>query len=184
MRRSRTRLVSEPDMFNTYILLPSFMPVQVDPSMTDLFGSEVRVRTLALLAGSEKPISAYRVAQATGDQGTQVYSVLRKAREGGLVEESQAENGSSIWFLTDSDLRAMLKRRVRISVASDFLELSSRKSEPRPAPKLDLSNFRGEPVSSDSEQYRPPEKDELLERRGLRSRRQTIEAWSRARKRP
>ncbi|MGA7922851.1 MAG: hypothetical protein WCA77_02610 [Thermoplasmata archaeon] len=150
--------------------------------MSGLFGSEVRARTLGVLAGAERPITAYRVAQATGDQGTQVYTALRKAKEWGIVEENREKGGASVWSLSDPNLRSFLNQRIRISVLAEFMDSSRRKTRPGALLNIDLSAYPSKPIPQDSELYRPPEKDELLERRGLRSRRQTLEAWKKARK--
>ena len=71
-----------------------------------LFGSRVRAEVLEALASTPRPLSAYRVARATGAQPIQVLSIL-KSLEPHLVRH--APNG---WVLTSDPLRRFLRDEI------------------------------------------------------------------------
>jgi DNA-binding transcriptional ArsR family regulator len=97
------------------------MTLEVDPGLVALFGSQTRVRTLAPLACSPSPLTAYRVAWMTGVQRTKVYSELRRLAAAGVVAERKSGGNRSTWELVDPEVRSLLRRRARISWSEDWL---------------------------------------------------------------
>jgi hypothetical protein len=83
--------------------------MNVDPSLVVVFGSENRLRILAVLANAQHPLTAYRVAQIGDVRAAKAYPELRRLAEAGLVEESR-----SGWILRDEDVGALLRKRVRV----------------------------------------------------------------------
>ncbi len=91
------------------------MEARTDPVLVALFGSETRVRTLAVLAGAYRPMTAYRVAKVGGVPIQKAYEEFRRLGRSGLV--TQRESG---WVLADADVRALLRKRVRIRWSDDL----------------------------------------------------------------
>jgi DNA-binding transcriptional ArsR family regulator len=85
------------------------MRPKVDPALVAAFGSATRVLTLAALANSNVPLTAYRVAKIGGLRPPKVYEELRRAKARGLVGESGGKH-----VLLDADLRTLVQRRARI----------------------------------------------------------------------
>jgi len=148
----------------------------VDPGLAALFGSEDRVRTLAALANAEAPLTAYRVAAMVGMKPPNVYRELKRLLEVNEVARAQTPRGREGWTLVDSDVRALLRRRLRI-VWIDDLSLGAQDRERRAAwamrrseaEPLDLSEFTpGRPLSAAAIRRRK-EKDETLARVGART---------------
>ena len=153
------------------------MALDVDPAMTALFGSETRVRTLAILSNSTLPLTGYRIAKISGDEPIKVYAVLRTLSQNGLVVRSRDDRGSSAWTVTDPDLRRLFRRRVRISWEPDWTaEVAGRaaltKRLPRGILGIDLRKYRSSARASSKlrELKRPPRKDRILASSGLPTR--------------
>ncbi|MCI4319163.1 MAG: hypothetical protein L3K23_03390 [Thermoplasmata archaeon] len=85
------------------------MKTAVDPSLLSLFGSRTRLLTMAVLANADEPLTGYRVAVIAGLPREKVYPELRKGIATGLLRSSS--NG---FRMVDSDVRALLRKRVRI----------------------------------------------------------------------
>ncbi len=85
------------------------MGVDVDPALTSLIGSTSRLLTLAVLANADEPLTGYRVAKVANLPRQKVYPELRRSIEAGLVRKT-----ASGFTLTDADVRALLRKRVRI----------------------------------------------------------------------
>jgi len=138
------------------------MKFGVDSRLVTVFGSEARVRTLAVLANARRPITAYRVGIVGGVSMPKVYSEISRLSNAGLLERRR--NG---WVLVDEDIRRLMQRRVRISWSEDWLEGErerARRAEriiAEPDLWFDISKYRSN--SSIAAQYakefrRPPEK--------------------------
>lgn len=82
---------------------------KIDPLLVAAFGSETRVRTLAVLANATGPLTAYRVALVGGIPVDKAYREFRRLARAKLIDRRQ--NG---WVLGDDDLRSMLRRRFRV----------------------------------------------------------------------
>jgi len=155
------------------------MRFTLDPGVAALFGSESRALILAPLANAFDPMTAYRIAAVAQLQRTKVYSELRRLEKAGIVRSSSVADGPTVWTLTDPDLRAFLRRRVRFWSWADWQRRRSRTSGPRRprndwAEKFDSSKYRPNPsaVPNPREFRRPREKDRILAELGLpRSRR-------------
>lgn len=152
------------------------MVLQVDAGLAALFGSEDRVRTLAALANAEAPLTAYRVAAMVGMEPPNVYRELRRLVKVNEVTRVSTPEGRNGWTVVDPDVRALLRRRLRIVWIQD-LSRGARDRERRAVlamqrsrrDPLDLSKFTpGRPLT-DSEIRRRREKDEVLQRAGART---------------
>jgi hypothetical protein len=152
------------------------MTLAVDPGMVALFGSETRVLTLAPLANGSGPLTAYRIAAVTGVQRTKVYSELRRLARARIVRELSTGEGRSEWELIDPDIRALLRRRARIVWSEDLQReapaLARRTRALMAAARrdpIDPRLLKGTLTLRNPEDFvRPPEKDELLARLGLK----------------
>lgn len=149
------------------------MPLAVDPGLAALFGSEDRVRTLAALANAEAPLTAYRVASMMGMQPPNVYRELRRLLQFNEVERIRTPQGTNGWRVVDADVRALLRRRLRVVWSQDLIRgarerseqaaLSVQKSSETP---LDLSQFtRGRPLRA-VDARRRQQKDTVLAKAG------------------
>ncbi len=145
------------------------MVLPVDPGLARLFGSEERVRTLAALANAETPLTAYRVASMVGMKPPNVYRELRRLLEYGEVERVPTAENREGWRVVDPDLRALLRRRLRVVWSQDLIRgardrsrraaLVIRRSSRTP---LDLTRFTpGRPPSTATVRRRQ-EKDKVL----------------------
>lgn len=105
------------------------MAERTDPAIVAFCGSETRARTLGVLANAEFPMSGYRVARVAGVPEPKVYLELRRAVKAGIVRR---EPGG--FQLTDADLRALLRRRIRLYWAKDWDR--TRSSWPSETPRL------------------------------------------------
>ena len=85
------------------------MTERTDPALVAFCGSETRVRTLGVLANAEFPMTGYRVAKVAGVPESKVYPELRKGIRVGIVRKER-----SGYRLIDSDLRGLLRKRVRL----------------------------------------------------------------------
>lgn len=151
------------------------MGLAVDPGLAALFGSEDRVRTLAALANADAPLTAYRIATVVGMKPANVYRELKRLVQFNEVERAPTLKGTSGWRLVDADVRALLRRRLRVVWSEDFLRgarergrraaLAVRRSSRAP---LDLASFEpGRPPSAGAIRRRL-EKDQTLTKAGAR----------------
>ena len=86
------------------------MRTDIDPAVVAAFGSETRVRTLAVLANAHGPLTAYRIGLVGDVPFPKVYRELYRLEKAGVVgREGKA------WTLLDSALASYLSRRVRIA---------------------------------------------------------------------
>jgi hypothetical protein len=86
-----------------------------DPVLEQLVGSRTRLLTAAVLANSDEPLTGYRIAKIAKLPREKVYPELSKGVKSGLF--GQRGNG---FFLLDSDLRALLRKRIRIRWDSEW----------------------------------------------------------------
>jgi hypothetical protein len=70
-----------------------------------LFGSRVRAGVLETLAGTSKPLSAYRVAKAIGAQPIQVLTILKALRPEVVRHDERG------WQLVNEPLRRFFRDR-------------------------------------------------------------------------
>jgi hypothetical protein len=152
------------------------MSLEMDPGLSVLFGGDTRASILAVLAGASTPFTGYRVAKVAQVQPIKAYAELRRLRDAGFVRETSSGSGKSSWLLTDSNLRSLLARRVRVAWWNDWepgMERRARRAEATLAQigRFDLSKFKPNPSAiSDPEEYsRPAEKDRVLKTMGLRT---------------
>lgn len=141
--------------------------MEVEPALVALFGSETRLRLLAVLANAQHPMSAYRVAKVGEVRPPKAYPQLDRLRAAGLVAGTP-----SGWIITDNDVAALLRKRVRIAWEGDwFRDKPKRDREDRrryrelrrgPSPVWDGIGPLRHGVA------RRRAKDELLVRHGLR----------------
>lgn len=150
------------------------MALDVDPDTVALFGSETRVRTLAILSNSSMPLTGYRIAKISGDQPIKVYTVLRSLAESSLVGRRRVGRGRTVWTMVDPDLRRFFRRRVRISWEFDWNSEAARRAAatqalPTGVLDVDLTNFRSSarPTPKLRELKRSPRKDRILASAGL-----------------
>jgi DNA-binding transcriptional ArsR family regulator len=94
-------------------------PLAVDPKVEAFVGSANRVRTLAPIANAARPLTAYRIAWLARVPRSKVYVELRRLSESGLVEERKDRKGRSTWTMTDADVAAFLRKKVRIAWSED-----------------------------------------------------------------
>ena len=150
------------------------MGVPIDPGMAALFGSATRARTLAVLANSPEPLTGYRIAEVSGDERIKVYSVLASLAKTGVVTSAQRDDGRAVvWTLRDSDIRSLLRRRVRLVGEGEWdagvaRRLSERKVVRDRILEIDLSKYPSLPREVVRELERPPRKDRELVAAGLR----------------
>ena len=139
--------------------------MRVNPALVTLFGSETRVRTLAVLAGAHQPLTAYRVAKVGEIPIPKAYEELRRLGKAGLVRKESAG-----WVIQDQDVARLLRKRLRIRWADDwFAELNRRRDRKVPP----ASGRAARPPKGwkprDPERFvRSPIKDEILRRMGLK----------------
>jgi hypothetical protein len=143
--------------------------MKIDPHLVALFGSETRVRVLAVLAGAYRPITAYRVGKTGSVPMPKAYREIYRLENAGLV----GRKGDG-WVLLDNDVRTLLRKRVRILWLEDF-SAERRRAAPRrqailhrladlPTPRFPKGWKPREP-----ERFRrDPGKDEILRELGLR----------------
>jgi DNA-binding PadR family transcriptional regulator len=146
------------------------MAVSVDPAVSALFGSETRVRALAPLANSQRPLTGYRVARMMGIPRTKIYSELTRLESEGWVTRSLDGRGRAVWTLNDPDVRRLLRRRVRVVLAdeafSGSVELASKTRQVMQSLRLNPVDRRlldGPFTPANPRDYdRPPTKDAAL----------------------
>jgi len=147
------------------------MKPRVDALLVAAFGSETRVLTLAALANSTAPLTAYRVAKIAGLRPPKVYDEIRRARASGLVTQSAGKLS-----LRDPDLRSLLRKRVRLFGWDDWRSGKDRwepirKTIANRLRTMSPPRFRGERGWSPRHRevyHRDPRKNESLREMGLR----------------
>ncbi|MGP8077116.1 MAG: hypothetical protein ACLQD8_04815 [Thermoplasmata archaeon] len=146
------------------------MEPDLDPRLVALFGSETRVRTLAVLASAHAPMTAYRIGKVGGVSMPKVYREVARLEMAGLIEAHQAG-----WVLLDRDVRALLRKRIRISWAPDWLAERTRRL---PGERALFERLRKTPHARPSPGWQPRDpkrfqrsafKDEILRNMGLRT---------------
>jgi DNA-binding transcriptional ArsR family regulator len=155
------------------------MKADVDPALLSLFGSRTRLLTMAALASAQEPLTGYRVAAIAGLPREKVYPELRKGVAAGLL--TSARDG---FRMVDADIRSLLRKRVRVRWDKEWdraragwdEETRSRlttllASIPTDSTYLRPEGWTPSPSARKAirEMERPPSKDALLRRRGLRS---------------
>ena len=162
-----------------------------NPQLAALFGSDARVRTLAVLANSRSPLTGYRIAKVATFSPTKAYAELRRLTTARLIRRE-----GKGWVLSDDDVRLLLQKKVRWSWIDAWDQ--DRKGWKEETPRLlseSLSSVREERARNpyflrpkgyrptrDAEKVveewrRPPSKDRALRRLGLRTSKR--EDWSR-----
>jgi DNA-binding transcriptional ArsR family regulator len=151
------------------------MPTAVDAGLAALFGSEDRVRTLAALANSSSPLTAYRVAKIVEMRPPNVYRELKRLLKGEVVTRTTMKDGSTVWQLREADLRSFFRARMRVTWSDDLVS-GARDRERRAAAvirrsaeePLDLSRFSPGRRLTAAEIQRRRRKDQVLARAGAK----------------
>jgi hypothetical protein len=91
------------------------MRAPIDSRLLAAFGSETRVRTLAVLANAFRPLTAYRIAKTGDILLSKVYGELERLAGAGVV----ARRGKG-WVLLDWELGFLVAKRVRVSWSEDL----------------------------------------------------------------
>ena len=155
------------------------MRAGVDPALLSLFGSQTRLLTMAVLANADESLTGYRIALIAGLPREKVYPELRKGVATRLLVRTP--DG---YQLIDEDVRRLLRKRVRIRWDKEWDREREGWNE-RTRDRLDalLASIPRDPaylrprrwkpsVSARAvirEKRRPPSKDRLLRRLGLRT---------------
>lgn len=165
------------------------MKADVDPSLTSLFGSQTRLLTMAVLANAEEPLTGYRVAKIADLPRAKVYPEIRKGVTTGLL--TRVDEG---YRMVDSDVRALLRKRIRIRWDEEWDRARKGWNEqtlgrlgtilasiPTDPGYLRPKGWRPSPSARKAirEMERLPLKDLILARRGLRT--SAREDWARGR---
>jgi len=163
------------------------MKVAANGQLASLFGSENRSLVLAVLASASKPLTGYRVARAFGGQKIKVNAELRRLEEVGFVRSSRGAKGGRTWVLEDEELRALVRKRMRIFFVDEWerLNLSKGRTVDRlleeieaslPSPKKSPEFYRPARWKPNRdvrrtirELTRSPEKDAILRRHRART---------------
>jgi hypothetical protein len=132
---------------------------------------------LGVLANATIPYSGYRIAKVARVQLIKASAELRRFKEAGIVRELPGNRRGSMWTLTDPNLRAFFRQRVRIFSWED-LRSQSRDRERRGRkilaefPTWDFSKYTPNPsvVSHPEDFIRRPGKDAELAGLGLKTR--------------
>jgi DNA-binding transcriptional ArsR family regulator len=141
----------------------------IDPRIIATFGSETRVRILAVLANAHRPLTAYRVGVTGGVPFPRLYREIARLEKAGLVERK-----GSGWILVDRDVAALLRKRVRIVWDEDWFAEVDRRA---PSEDLRLDELRRLPHLRPPQGWkprvpgsldRPKGKDRMLRQMGLR----------------
>ncbi|MGC2034987.1 MAG: helix-turn-helix domain-containing protein [Thermoplasmata archaeon] len=144
------------------------MSSELDPALAAAFGSETRLRVLAVLAHAYGPLTGYRVAKTGGVSIPKAHEQLHRLERSGLV--AHREDG---WVILDRDVRILLRKRIRIRAWDDWLTEKAEK-EPRIVALFDrLSRAphaeapKGWEPRDPKRFHRDPRKDKILGRMGL-----------------
>jgi len=140
-------------------------------SLLSVIRSVTRAYTLAVLAGSRVPMTAYRIASLAELSPPNVYVELRRLAKAGVVEER--ERG---WLLVDERVRAFCEGQGPLFSRRYTLEAKRRWSrenrariaelKSRPLPRTE--EWKGRPPRLMREFSRSPTKNRLLRAAGLR----------------
>jgi hypothetical protein len=149
-------------------ILTLTMKPELDAALSAAFGSETRLRVLAVLSNAYRPLTGYRIAK-TGDVPIpKAHEQLHRLERSGLV--AHLVDG---WIIQDRDVRALLRKRIRIRAWNDWLTEKAEK-EPRVAALFDrLSKAphaeapKGWKPRDPKRFHRDPRKDLILGRMGL-----------------
>ncbi len=141
--------------------------MDLDPALTAMFGSETRLRLLAVLANAQHPMTAYRVAKVGGVRAAKAYPELDRLKRARLISDTP-----SGWTFRDEDVATLLRKRVRIFWDGDWFRDKARRDREdrrryrrlRQLPAPDWSGLG--PIRYDVERRRA--KDELLAGVGMR----------------
>ena len=131
---------------------------------------------LVTLANATRPLTACRIATRPGVQRTKVNAELRRLAAANILKAAPRASGRALWQVSDPDIRRLIRRRARIAWSEDLvadaprLAAQTRRvvalSQERP---VDLRILKREFTPRNPEEFvRPPEKDALLRRLGLR----------------
>jgi hypothetical protein len=163
------------------------MVAEVDSGLQWLLGSRTRLLTMAVLANADEPLTGYRIAKTADLPRIKVYAELRNGVSSELLAKVDEK-----YLMVDPDVRALLRKRVKIRWDEEWDRarvgwngqtsarlakiLASMSTEP------EFLRPRGwRPTDSAlkviREIQRPPTKDAVLERRGLRT--SAREDWQR-----
>jgi hypothetical protein len=177
--RNNSTGVSHADTINSVGDVVSAMMVEVDSGLVSLFGSRTRLLTMAVIANADEPLTGYRVAKIADLPRIKVYPEIRK----GVVTNLLVRDGRG-YRMIDSDVRALLRKRVRIRWDEEWdrsrkgwndetsgrlaRALASIPTEPN---YLRPRGWKPSPSVRKAirEMERPAAKDALLRRRGLRT---------------
>ena len=144
--------------------------MRIDPKLVGLFGSETRFRTLAVLAGAHRPLTAYRVGKVGAISMPKVYREISSLGRAGVLRQ---EPGG--WVLVNEDVRRLLLKRVRIAWGTDWFDERSRRAEEE---RTFLERLGRAPHSLPPKGWKPrdpnrfrrsPTKNRMLRQMGLRT---------------
>jgi hypothetical protein len=144
------------------------MALRIPQDLVVLFGSETRVRVLAVLASAFGPMTAYRVAKVGEVAISKAYDEIKHLAEGNVV----FRQGSG-WVLRDPDVRLLLRERIPVIWWSDWWSEKDRTIK-RSQDILRRSLAHSLPLAQKgwkprTDIHRDPRKDELLLEMGERS---------------
>lgn len=105
------------------------MGLEVDPGLLALFGSKDRVRTLAILANANSPLTAYRIARTAEVEPPNIYRELSKLVRVSEVRRMKTPEGEEGWALIDSDLQRLFRKRWRLTWSVDLIREQRGKQE-------------------------------------------------------
>jgi hypothetical protein len=158
-----------------------------DAGLLALTGSQNRALVLGALANASGPLTGYRIAQMIDGQRIKVNTELKQLASVGLVRRAPLAGKRPGWALQDPDLRNFLRKRIRVTFASDWdrarplraaavdrllAELEAALPDPKSAPEF--YRPRGwkpnrEVMRTIREKIRSPEKDAVLRKYGART---------------
>ena len=152
------------------------MGLDVDPGLATVFGSSDRVRTLAVLANANSPLTAYRIAKTVEVKPPNIYRELAKLAAVNEVRRAKTPEGEGGWELVDPDLRSLFQKRWRVLWATDLIRarreekdrITSMFARARRS-SADLSRYTSKAPVPTRVLRRRLEKDRVLLRRGARA---------------
>lgn len=143
--------------------------MDVDRSLSALFGSDTRLRLLAVLANAQHPLTGYRVAKTAEVPISKVYPELSRLEKARLAAHTKLG-----WTIDDTDVAALLRKRMRVVDSEDWFRNKSNRDEQdralmdrlRKLPPPDWSTVNSTAIRYDLS--RRKEKDALLARHGMK----------------
>ncbi len=143
--------------------------METDPALSALFGSETRLRLLAVLANAQHPLTGYRVAKTGEVSLSKAYPELER-----LAKVKLAAHGKRGWTIIDHDVAQLLRKRVRVADSEDWFSGKSERDAEDQAlfrrlktlPSPDWSKVDSSRINYDLNRRR--EKDALLARHGMK----------------